>query len=71
MELAKMETKEPAGPSVRKYLVARDQEVLGTYTTLRIAMAAAATYKATVYAIESCKDCVVNLAQYRSFEEVA
>lgn len=66
-----METKEPAGPSVRKYLVAKGGDVLGTYTTLRIAMAAAATYKATVYAIESCKDCVVNLAQYRSFEEVA
>lgn len=66
-----MESKELTGPSVRKYLVARDQEVLGTYTTLRIAMAAAGTYKGTVYAIEAVEDCMVRLAQYRSFEEVA
>lgn len=66
-----MESKELTGPSVRKYLVAKGSDVLGTYTTLRIAMAAAGAYKATVYSIEAVEDCLVRLAQYRSFEEVA
>ena len=63
-----MESKELTGPSVRKYLVAKGSDVLGTYTTLRIAMAAAGAYKATVYSIETVEDCLVRLAQYRSFE---
>jgi len=66
-----MESKELTGPSVRKYLVAKGSDVLGTYTTLRIAMAAAGAYKATVYSIEAVEDCLVRLGQYRSFEEVA
>ena len=67
MELAKVENKQ-TGPSVRKFLVAKGGDVLGTYTTERIAIAAAVTYKGTVYAIESVEDCLVRLAMDRTFE---
>jgi len=56
------------GPSVRKYLVAKGGDVLGTYTTHRIAVASAVAYAATVYSIEGVEDCMVRLAQDKSFE---
>jgi hypothetical protein len=59
------------GPSVRKYLVARGQEVLGTYTTRRIAIAAAVMHKGTVFSIEGMENCVVRLAMDETFEEAA
>jgi len=62
-----MNSKE-AGPSIRKYLVARGPEVLGTYTTDRIAVAAAVKWKGTVFSIEGVEDCLVRLAQDQSFE---
>jgi hypothetical protein len=60
-----------SGPSVRKYLVARGREVLGTYTTRRMAIAAAVMHKGTVFSIEGTEDCLVRLAMDKTFEEAA
>jgi len=59
-----------SGPKVRKYLVSRDTDVLGTYTTERSAVAAAVANKGTIYYIERVQDCMAILSQVRSFEVV-
>lgn len=71
MEQDRMSKRKHAPVKARQYLVARGREVLGTYTTRRIAVAVAEEKKGTLYGIESVENCVVTLAQDRSFEEVA
>lgn len=58
------------GPSVRKYMVTKGTEILGTYTTSRIAVAAAVQWKGTVHSVERVEDQLVHLAQMKSFEVV-
>lgn len=71
MEQDRMSKRKYAPVKARAYLVARDKDVLGTYTTRRIAVAVAEEKKGTLYAIERIEDCLVVLARDRSFEEVA
>lgn len=71
MEQDRMSKRKHAPVKARQYLVARGREVLGTYTTRRIAVAVAEEKKGTLYGIDGLEDCVVRLAKDRSFEEVA
>ena len=71
MEQDRMSKRKHAPVKARQYLVARGREVLGTYTTRRIAVAVAEEKRGTLYGIDGLEDCVVRLAKDRSFEEVA
>lgn len=71
MEQDLMSRRKHAPVKARTYLVARGREVLGTYTTRRIAVAVAEEKKGTLYGIDAVNDCVVRLTWDRSFEEVA
>ena len=68
MEQDRMSKRKYAPVKPREFLVAKDHKVLGTYTTRRIAVAVAEEKKGTVYSIEVLEDCLVRLAQDRSFE---
>lgn len=68
MEQDRMSKRRKAPVQARQYLVARGREVLGTYTTRRIAVGVAEERKGTVFSIEGVEDCMVRLAQDRSFE---
>lgn len=71
MEQDRMSKRKHAPVKARQYLVARGREVLGTYTTRRIAVAVAEEKEGTLYGIDGLEDGVVRLAKDRSFEEVA
>ena len=71
MEQDRMSKRKYAPVKARQYLVARGREVLGTYTTRRIAVAVAEEKEGTLYGIDGLDDCVVRLAKDRSFEEGA
>ena len=56
------------GQMIRKYLVAKGSDVLGTYSGRRFAVGVAAEVKGTLYSIETLEDCLVRLAMDKSFE---
>lgn len=56
------------GQMIRKYLVAKGSDVLGTYSGRRFAVGVAADVKGTLYSIETLEDCLVRLAMDKSFE---
>lgn len=56
------------GQMVRKYLVAKGSDVLGTYSGRRFAVGVAAEAKGTLYSIETLEDCLVRLSMDKSFE---
>jgi hypothetical protein len=59
------------GQMIRKYLVAKGSDVLGTYSGRRFAVGVAADVKGTLYSIERVEDCQVRLAMDKTFEEAA
>jgi hypothetical protein len=65
-----MSKQQLSDPSVRKYMVTKNKDVLGTYTTLRMAVASAVRWQGTVYSVERVEDCLVHLAQHKTFEVV-